>query len=251
MTWDPYGMPHAPRDIQDKSDHRLPSDRTPVSPRAVVAILAGMALLAVVLSVAANAQDTTTQQEGSETVIQQQGSDSEGQQEGAEAATKQEGQQESAEAQATTEAAEGAAEAAESAEAEAAPFDGQIVEQPEGTYAVSDLVGSSVMSAEGENMGQISDLLAEDDRIAGAVIGVGGFLGFGEKPIAIEIDRLQRITTEDGGEQWVLDVSRQQLERAPQFVSLEEQRRQQEAEQARQMQEQQQGSGDTGYQLTQ
>ena len=247
MTWDPYGMPHAPADtpdMQEKTGRRLDAEPTPVSLRAIVAALAGIALLALVLSGVANAQQTTTEQE--QQTQEQQGQEQQAQE--------QQAQEQQAQEQAKQEPAQTGAGTAEQ-EAAAAPLEGQFVEQPEGTYVASALIGSSVFSAEGEDIGQISDLLvSEDDRIIGVIIGVGGFLGIGEKPIAVELDRLQRTSTQDGGEQLVSNFTREELEQAPQFVSLAEQKRRQEAEQARQQQEmlqQQQGSGGTGEQSTQ
>ena len=211
MTWDPYGMPHAPSDRRRDGEHRYPPDGPSVSVRGVVAILAGMALLALVFTVAANAQQTTT-----------------------EPATEQQQAQEQSTATGSMQA-----EPAEQAEVPA-PVDGQIVDQPAGTFAASKLMGQSVYSPEGEAVGQISDLLlSEDNRLVGVVIGIGGFLGIGEKPIAVEVERLSRASTQDGGEQLILDYTRAELERAPEFVSLEQQRQQQarkEAERAAQQQ---------------
>lgn len=232
MTWDPYGMPHAPSEPQDHRRDRRQLERPPASMRLVAAVLFAMVLLALVFTIAANAQETTTEQQGSETATQEQA--------------------QQPEATGTTQATEGGAQPSEAAEAEPAPLAGQIVEQPEGTYAASDLIGRSVMSAEGEAMGDIKDLLVtEDNRITGIVVGIGGFLGIGEKQIAVELDHLKRTTTQEGAEQLVLGFARQELEQAPAFVSLAEQKRRLDAEQARQQQEQQQGSGDTSGQLMQ
>lgn len=214
MTWDPYGMPNAPRDMLDmheRPDHRLPAQKAPASLRAVLAVLAAMALLALLFAGAANAQQTMTEQ-------QQQTEQQQAQQEPSQTGT-----------------------APAEQEAAAVPLEGQIVEQPEGTFAASELIGSYVFSAAGEDMGRISDLLvSEDNRIVGVIIGIGGFLGIGEKPIAVELDRLKRTATQEGGERLELNFTREQLEQAPQFVSLAEQMRRQEAERARQQQEQQQ-----------
>lgn len=242
MTWDPYGMPNAPSGQPDDDRNRRTLEPQPVRVRTILAILGAMVLLALVFSLAAEAQEATDGEQDSEAVVQQQ-----------------EQQEEQPAAVSTTEATEGEAQDAESAQAAPTPLDGQIVEQPEGTYAASDLIGQSVMSAEGEAMGKISDLLiAEDSGVVGAVVGIGGFLGIGQKPIAIEIDRITRTTTQDGVEQLALDYTRSELENAPAFITLAERKRRQEAEQARQEQEQlqqeqlqQQGTGQSGEALTQ
>lgn len=257
MTWDPYGMPHAPSDPDTEYDPRYNSRRLPEAEppkiRTVLAVFAAMVLLAVVFSVAAQAQNSsdTTKQQQSEATAEQQSQSGDAQE--SQAASGQQQEQKESESATTMKAPD---EQAGSAEAQAAPLDGQIIEQPENSYLASDMIGRGVVTAEGEEMGQISDLLmTEDDEMAGVLIGVGGFLGFGEKLIAVNIHQLSRTTTEDGTEQLALNYTRTQLEEAPAFVSLAEQQRRAEAEQARmeqeqqqqQMQQQQSGSG-TGQQ---
>ena len=225
MNWDPYGMPHTSTEEPEPPDRRLPPQETRVSARTVLAILGGMALLALVFAGVANGQQSETEQ-------QQTQEQKTGDQQTQDQQTQQQAQQ--------------PAQAEDDAErkASATPLDGQFVEQPEETYVASTLMGRSVYSAEREAMGQISDLVVtESNRIVGVVIGIGGFLGIGEKPIAVELDRLKRTTNQEGDEQLVLDYTRAELEQAPRFVSLVEQKRRQEAEEARQLQ--QQGSAAT------
>lgn len=226
MTWDPYDLPNAPH---GRHDHRLPEE--PVKGRAVAGVLVAIVLLAIIFVIAANAQETTTQT----------GDESAGQQ--AQEQQEPTGTTGSMQAQPEAQAPETQAPGQQAA---AQPLDGQIVEQAEGTYAASELIGQPVMTADGEQMGKIADLLVgEDNRIAGAIIGIGGFLGFGEKRIAVEIDRLARAPGLEGGAQLALNYTRDQLEQAPEFVTLAEQRRRLEAEQARQ---QDTGAGATGQQ---
>lgn len=222
MTWDPYDLPDGPRTNPDRRSPEQPPEYLPeyppespsVTARAVAAVLGGMALLALAFTIAANAQTTN------ETTT---GTAEQHEPEAASAATGP--TQPEPQSEPTTE------------QAEARPLDGQIVEQAAGTYVASELIGRPVISAEGEEMGKIADLLVgPDDRIAGFIIGIGGFLGFGEKPIAVELERLARAPSPKGGERLVLNHTRAELEQAPAFVSLAEQRRQQEAAQAREQQ---------------
>ena len=239
MTWDPYGMPHAPSERPERTDHRPQRPASPASGRAVAAVLGAMAFLALVFTLAANAQETTTQTGTDQEQAQEQAPDQHAQ------------KQEPQESEQSAATGSMQADPAEQAAAPA-PVDGQIVAQPEGTFAASELTGRSVYSAEGEDIGQISDLLiGEDNRLVGVVIGIGGFLGIGEKPIAVEIERLSRASTQDGTEQLVLNYTRAELEQAPEFVTLAQQRQQQEQRQAQQeaeqaaqqQQQQQQGAG--------
>lgn len=225
MTWDPYGMPYAPSERQRDLGHQYRSEGPSVSGRAMAAVLGGMALLALMFTMAANAQQTTTEQQQAQ-------------------------EQQAQEQDQSTATGSMQAEPAEQAEAPA-PVEGQIVSQPEGTFSASELMGQAVYSADGEDIGQISDLLIDqENRLVGVVIGIGGFLGIGEKPIAVEVERLSRASTQDGAEQLVLNYTRAELEQAPEFVTLDELRQQQAQREAQQearqsQQRQQEGTGMT------
>lgn len=61
---------------------------------------------------------------------------------------------------------------------------------------VKDLIGRSVYNSRGETVGSITDFVvgnrgAGDPVITDAVVGVGGFLGLGEKQVAIPIEHLR------------------------------------------------------------
>ncbi|MEP2923985.1 MAG: PRC-barrel domain-containing protein [Bauldia litoralis] len=93
-------------------------------------------------------------------------------------------------------------------------------------HYASDIIGSTVYSsaeAEGEAIGDVNDLVvAPDGGIAAVVIGVGGFLGIGEKDVAVPFDRLTWRTDEDG-ESWpVLATTQEELESAPAFERTEQ-----------------------------
>ncbi len=64
--------------------------------------------------------------------------------------------------------------------------------------SVEQLNGVTVYGAGDENIGEIEDLVATDGgEITEAVIGVGGFLGLGEKKVAVNFSDLQILTNED------------------------------------------------------
>ena len=72
--------------------------------------------------------------------------------------------------------------------------------QADGQYLAKDLLlGAKVHNAEGHIIGDIEDLIlnAEDNQVEGVVMGTGGFAGFGEKRIAVNLSALQ-IKNEDG-----------------------------------------------------
>lgn len=61
-----------------------------------------------------------------------------------------------------------------------------------GAWRVSDLEGKAVYGAEGESIGDIGDvLISQDGSVNAVIIGVGGFLGIGEKDVAVDMSALQ------------------------------------------------------------
>ena len=79
-------------------------------------------------------------------------------------------------------------------------------------------IGRSVYSSndpESETIGDVNDLIiGEDGSITDAVIGVGGFLGIGEKNVAVPFDELQ-VVESDGDIRLIYAATREQLEAAP------------------------------------
>jgi sporulation protein YlmC with PRC-barrel domain len=110
------------------------------------------------------------------------------------------------------------------AEAPAQPVEGQIVMQSENTILANDLIGRRVYSGEGETVGDINDLLVNiDGSVEGVVIGVGGFLGMGEKEVAVEMEAISVSSEpETGNIRLVLSSTREDLEAAPEFKTADE-----------------------------
>ncbi len=64
--------------------------------------------------------------------------------------------------------------------------------RPQDQFRASDLMGSRVYGANNENIGEINDVLMDQSgRVHAVVIGVGGFLGIGEKDVAVPMSALQ------------------------------------------------------------
>ncbi|MGV8955826.1 MAG: PRC-barrel domain-containing protein, partial [Cypionkella sp.] len=86
----------------------------------------------------------------------------------------------------------------------------------------SELIDQPVYSSTGddaEEIGNVSDLIfAEDGRISGVVIGVGGFLGIGEKSVAVPFSMLEFTVAADNTERWVVPTTSDALTAAPDFV---------------------------------
>lgn len=84
----------------------------------------------------------------------------------------------------------------------------------------SKLIGASVVGSEDASIGEINDLLiARNGTVEGVVIGVGGFLGLGEKNVAVPMTALQ--VTPDGNAantpKIMVQASKAQLQDAPEF----------------------------------
>jgi len=111
-------------------------------------------------------------------------------------------------------------------EAPKAPVAGQIVTQDANTVLAKELIGQTVYSAgDKAKIGSISDLILSKDgkSVQGFVIGVGGFLGIGEKSVALQMDRLQIGQAPEGGLQLTMDVKKEELSDAPAFRSKKDQ----------------------------
>jgi hypothetical protein len=98
---------------------------------------------------------------------------------------------------------------------------GYVVKEGADHWLSSDFVGKDVYGPDREKVGTISDLLFEKSgRIAAAVVGVGGFLGMGEKEVAVPFGDLQ-FSTQDGKRVITMNATRQALKAAPSFVRSE------------------------------
>src|SRR5580765_18175 len=59
-------------------------------------------------------------------------------------------------------------------------------------YRASKIIGSNVVNSSNEKIGTVDDLLVgRDDSVFYAIVSVGGFLGMGEKLVAVPFDTLK------------------------------------------------------------
>jgi sporulation protein YlmC with PRC-barrel domain len=67
-----------------------------------------------------------------------------------------------------------------------------------GQWRASKVIGVDVYNQQNEKLGEIEELIIDQSgRVAGAVVGVGGFLGIGEHDIMVPMERL-RFSNEAG-----------------------------------------------------
>lgn len=90
----------------------------------------------------------------------------------------------------------------------------------------SEIMGKPVYSStatDAEQIGDINNLvIGPDGRIAAVIIGVGGFLGIGEKNVAVDYTELQWTQAADNTDRFVLATSKEALEAAPEFVARDD-----------------------------
>lgn len=105
----------------------------------------------------------------------------------------------------------------------------------------SQLVGSSIVNASDEEIGTIDNLLLDKSgQVVGIIVGVGGFLGIGEKHVALSWDAVEITDGQEGNYQVTTQVDRATLENAQAFKTQEQQQVEQQAQQMQQQQKMQQ-----------
>ncbi|MDO5631413.1 MAG: PRC-barrel domain-containing protein [Paracoccus sp. (in: a-proteobacteria)] len=79
------------------------------------------------------------------------------------------------------------------------------------------ITGASVHAPDGEKIGDITDLILDGTtgQMSAAIIGVGGFLGIGQKQIAVPWDRL---TINYDAREVTSDLTRDEANAAPEYV---------------------------------
>jgi len=83
-------------------------------------------------------------------------------------------------------------------------------------YKASEFIGYSVQNLQGEDLGEIEDLMVDvnNSQVRYAVLSFGGFLDIGDKLFAIPLDTIQFNAEEQA---FILDVDEERLEQAPGF----------------------------------
>jgi hypothetical protein len=92
-----------------------------------------------------------------------------------------------------------------------------LTEAP-GDIATSKLIGASVYNTQNENIGQIEDLIiSSSGSVVSVVIGVGGFLGIGEKKVAMPFSALKAERGDNKLLKIVVEETRESLKAQPDF----------------------------------
>ena len=88
---------------------------------------------------------------------------------------------------------------------------------PNNTLTVTDWYKQDVYDPNNNKIGQISDVLVDKSgKISTLIIGVGGFLGAGQKDVAVPFEEVQA-TTKDNKVHLVMNTTKDALKSAPGF----------------------------------
>lgn len=88
-----------------------------------------------------------------------------------------------------------------------------LTEMPINEIRSEDLVGTTVYGANDVNVGEIGDVvLTGDKKVDAVIIDVGGFLGVGEKEVAVGMENLKFMTDKDGNRYLYTNFTKEQLE---------------------------------------
>jgi sporulation protein YlmC with PRC-barrel domain len=92
----------------------------------------------------------------------------------------------------------------------------QVYEYTHEPLKASDMIGTDVVSPEGDNLGEVKEVVMDPNtgRVAYAVVSFGGFLGMGEKLFAIPFRALKYDWEEN---EYQLGIPKERLQEAPGF----------------------------------
>jgi len=121
---------------------------------------------------------------------------------------------------------------------------GAVTQQQSGEYLADDVIGASVRNAQNENIGSVTDLVIDrNGQVKSAILSVGGFLGIGDKHVAVPWNQVQLTAADRSGAPTgtggtpsgaaetardpavMVNMTKDQLKQAPEFKTMAQQRR--------------------------
>lgn len=129
---------------------------------------------------------------------------------------------------------------------------GTVSQQMAGEYLADDVIGASVRNAQNENIGTVSDLVVDrSGKVRAALVSVGGFLGIGDKHVAVPWEQVQiqppgansasgsattggvtgavgSLTGAPRDPMLLVNMTKEQLQQAPAYRTTADQRREEE-----------------------
>jgi hypothetical protein len=99
-----------------------------------------------------------------------------------------------------------------------------LKEQTADDMLASTIIGKSAYNSQDESIGEVTDLVTDrSGKILAALIGVGGFLGIGQKDVAVSFEDLKFARDDNNNVKVVLNLSKETLAQAPDYKTLDEQ----------------------------
>ncbi|MEZ2129399.1 MULTISPECIES: PRC-barrel domain-containing protein [unclassified Sinorhizobium] len=98
-----------------------------------------------------------------------------------------------------------------------------LTEQAPDQISANTFIGQGVYNANNESIGSINDLIMKKEGgIVAAIVGVGGFLGIGEKNVAVPFEKITVAqNTQDGSVKLTTSETAESLKAAPEFKTLQ------------------------------
>jgi sporulation protein YlmC with PRC-barrel domain len=104
---------------------------------------------------------------------------------------------------------------------ETSPF---LVKQDASELLAANLIGQTVMTVNNESIGEVTDLITDKDgKILAVLIGAGGFLGIGQKDLAIRFQDIKVTRDENNDLTVTANVTKGMVAQAPDYQTLDEQ----------------------------
>jgi sporulation protein YlmC with PRC-barrel domain len=89
---------------------------------------------------------------------------------------------------------------------------------PSDALTISNYYDQDVYDNQNNKIGDVKDILLDKEgRVSAVIIGVGGFLGIGEKDVAVPFNAL-KVAEKDGDRYLVMNTSKEALEKAPGYT---------------------------------
>jgi hypothetical protein len=109
----------------------------------------------------------------------------------------------------------------QSADAGSAQF---LTKQSADDWLASNLIGQSVYNSQDQAIGDINDLVTDNSgKVVAVLIGSGGFLGLGEKDVALRFEDLRIARDENDNVKVIANLDKETLASAPDYETLAEQ----------------------------
>jgi len=100
-----------------------------------------------------------------------------------------------------------------------------LLKQESSDVLASNLIGEPVYNSQDEVIGDINDLVADESgKVVAVLIGAGGFLGIGEKDVALRFEDLKIARDEDNDIKVIANANQDTLASAPDYETLAEQK---------------------------